>query len=430
MSRRIKATLAATLAVLVLLFVWWVFLEGRPRPKVERSVRPRPIGRAVKLTPVTPVSRPLGRDSPPVVRASRVETLIQKIAGGAVEEAMAELLYFFDDLPTPEIQEVGLFLHGRGLWEQAAEIWRKLMEREPDQQLWRRYLTIALIRGGESQEAAEAVMGLFSGATDTQQVVADYQLLSGQWLDSGRPEEAVRLLEQARIQFPENPLLQTELGLAYVENEQVDRAKEIFEKRLAANPNDPDAHFGLGVVARVEGDPDQALSRLNQALQLNPDHPDAKFNMAEILTFERGEKGTVAEKYLAERHYADLIQRYPDDPDLQNGLAAVYLSSGRTTEAIGIWEQVAQALPAESVIHSNLGEAYLKANRPDDAVVASQRALELDPDNSDAYFFLGNANIAKGNREAGLRAIQRAVELSPSDATYQKRLSELGGTAP
>lgn len=419
MSGRFKIIVLSLGVILTGVLLWTIL--GKETPK---KVRVRSLERNVQL-PENRSTGPTAALEPLEQKKSRADLFIQKVLKGDLEEAMAEVLDYFDELNDVEIEKVGNFLQSLGNWEQAVEIWRKGLEREPGRFDWKRNLTASLIRAGEVTAAVQASEEILAEGTDPEKAFSDHQVLASQWVESGRPEEAVRLMEEAVRHFPGDSRYQTELGLAYVENGQSDLARGIFQKRLEKNPNDPDAHFGLGVVARVSGNTDKALSSLNRALQLDPDHPDAKFNTAEILAFERGEKGTVAEKYLAERYYSELAQQHPDNPDLQNGLAAVYLFSGRTAEAIGIWEQMSQRMPEESVVHSNLSEAYLSANRPEDAIAAARRAMQIDPENSDAYFQLGNAELAKGNSRAGIEAIRRAAELSPEDVTYRRKLQEL-----
>lgn len=215
-----------------------------------------------------------------------------------------------------------------------------------------------------------------------------------------------------------------ETALAAMEEGRTEEARRLLQKRLAENPNDPQAHLGLGIVERLEGHPDQALARLNESLRLDPTNVDAKFNAAEILTFEKPNAGAL-EKAEAEKHFADLLQEHPDHYDLRNGLAAVYLQSGKVDQAIQIWEGLSRDAPEESLAHSNLSEAYLEAGRIEEAIAASQKALQADPNNSDAQFHLGMAALAQGDRRAAAEAIQKAEELEPDNPEYEEKLKEL-----
>lgn len=255
----------------------------------------------------------------------------------------------------------------------------------------------------------------------------DYKSSADRLIAAGNTTEAIQVLQDALFESPDDQRLQTELAFAYIQDDQLEVAKQVFEKKMAEDPNDPEAHLGLGVIDRLSGNVDSALSKFNEALQIDPDNADAKFNMAETLTYERGQSGSAAEKFLAEKYYQDLLQQHPNHPDIQNGLASVYLGTGRTDKAIDVWEKTVLENPNDSILLSNLSEAYIEARRLDDAIVNSQKALENDPNNSDAYFFLGSAEVKKGNQQQGLEAIQKAIELEPENPSYQRKLRELVG---
>lgn len=277
-----------------------------------------------------------------------------------------------------------------------------------------------------SEESAEDASEKTPAVSDADTTVLNYRNVSEQLIREGKTQEAVQLYLDAVGKDPSNPALRIELGFAYIENGQLDLGRQTFEQRLQDDPNDPDARFGLGTIEKLNGNIEKALANFNEALRIDPEHIDSKFNMADTVTFDRKQQGTVIEKYLAERYYNDILKEMPDDIDAQNGLAAVYLSTGRVNEAVTLWEDLANKNPGESILMSNLGEAYLAANRPEDAFRSAQKALEVDPENSDAYFFLGSAEIASGNMQAGIEAIRHAAELEPDNPDYQKKLQELG----
>ncbi len=262
---------------------------------------------------------------------------------------------------------------------------------------------------------------------DSLQTIKTYQDEGDRFISEGRPQDAIQIYMDALNRFPNDPKLRVSLGLAYIEGGQLEQAKQVLEQRLAEDPADSEANFGLGSLERLNGQHDQAIARFNESLRTDPDNDDAKFNAAEILTFEKGGSGTLAEKYLAERYYNELLQKMPGNVDVQNGLAAAYLASHRAPEAIGIWENLSNQKPNEPILLSNLSEAYLAAGRTDEAIASSQKAIELDPRNSDALFLLGNAEIAKGNVSDGREAIRKALELDPDNKDYQIKFNETEG---
>jgi len=212
---------------------------------------------------------------------------------------------------------------------------------------------------------------------------------------------------------------------AYLKERQTEGAEEIFSERLAANPNDTEGHLGMGVVNRLKGNTEEAITELNEALKLEPNNINAKYNIAEILTFEKREGLTPEDINLAENYYNDLLQQKPGHPDLQNGLASVYFSTGRLENAIGVWEKTAQEHPDNTILSLNLTGAYLTGGRLDDALTHSKMILEKNPDNSDATYLMGAAEYMKGNTTGGIELIEKATSLNPNNPLYQAKLREL-----
>lgn len=111
-------------------------------------------------------------------------------------------------------------------------------------------------------------------------------------------------------------------------------------------PNEPEPSSGTEVASDQENDPAQTLAGFYELLRQDPDNMDAKFKIAEILTHDKWD-ANAEEKAEAEKFYTDLLQLYPDHPDLRNGLATLYVQTNRVDEAIQLWSSPPeeQALP-------------------------------------------------------------------------------------
>ena len=106
--------------------------------------------------------------------------------------------------------------------------------------------------------------------------------LSGSYILMGRHKEAIPILERALAQEPENEMIWTNLGAAYLGNpiladeEQQCRAIEAFERAIETNSVVPNVHYNLGLIHRDRDEIDQALLRFRQAVQANPNDQDAR----------------------------------------------------------------------------------------------------------------------------------------------------------
>jgi tetratricopeptide (TPR) repeat protein len=124
--------------------------------------------------------------------------------------------------------------------------------------------------------------------------------LSGSYILLGRHKEAIPILERALAQEPENEMIWTNLGAAYLGNpiladeEQQCRAIEAFERAIETNPVAPNVHYNLGLIHRDRGETEQAMRRFRQAIQADPHDRDARRALHRLEdgrddTTERGE---------------------------------------------------------------------------------------------------------------------------------------------
>jgi tetratricopeptide (TPR) repeat protein len=99
---------------------------------------------------------------------------------------------------------------------------------------------------------------------------------------TGQHKKAIPLLETARDAEPDNAMIWTNLGAAYLGNpvlatpEQQIQAIEAFEKALEMNPAAPNVHYNLGLIFVDRGDTDLAIAAFHKAIQANPLDRDAR----------------------------------------------------------------------------------------------------------------------------------------------------------
>jgi|SRR5271165_1251854 len=76
------------------------------------------------------------------------------------------------------------------------------------------------------------------------------------------------------------------------------------------------------------------------------------------------------------------------DEGTLNGLGYVLLSSGKTLDAIAVFQRNVQEYPQSGNVYDSLGEAYLKDGQKDLAMQNYEKSLQLDPKNKNAVEML------------------------------------------
>ena len=106
--------------------------------------------------------------------------------------------------------------------------------------------------------------------------------LSGAYILTKKFKKAVALLEQLRQEAPENAMVWTNLGAAYLGNPVLARDEEqlqaiaAFKQALAIDPIAPNVAYNIGLIYRDRREYDLAISWFKRALQANPHDKDAR----------------------------------------------------------------------------------------------------------------------------------------------------------
>ena len=144
----------------------------------------------------------------------------------------------------------------------------------------------ALFRRGtellHAGKAAQAVQ-LLEQAYQLDPTRADIALnLSGAYILTRKFRQAVPLLEALSEQKPDNPMVWTNLGAAYLGNpvlardEEQQRAIVAFQRALEIDPIAPNVAYNIGLIYRDRGNTEQAMRWFTKAIQANPNDSDAR----------------------------------------------------------------------------------------------------------------------------------------------------------
>jgi Flp pilus assembly protein TadD len=119
-----------------------------------------------------------------------------------------------------------------------------------------------------------------------------------------------------------------------------------------------------------------------------------------------------------------LLKVDPNDAELHDDVALLYLEQGFTANAIRHFQASAALKPESAPAHFNLGTALAQAGRLDDSIRAFRDALSRRPDYGAAHGNLGRVLLAKGDGGQALKHLQEAVRLDPNSPQNLLGLSE------
>jgi Flp pilus assembly protein TadD len=204
------------------------------------------------------------------------------------------------------------------------------------------------------------------------QQVAPLLALATQFLQAGRPGDAIAPLHDAALLQPSNPIIQHDLGLACLEVGRVPDAIAAFERAVASNPSYADAYFRLGIALEKLGDIGGAIAAYDRATELLPSLTEAWFRAG----------------------------------------ALVYIL-GHRDEAIGCFRRAAATGGNTGFGRLGKARALLTEDRNEEAEQVLRKTLSLDPTNAMAHDLLGNLLSEFGRFDEARECFHRAIEIAP-----------------
>src|ERR1700723_3724289 len=204
------------------------------------------------------------------------------------------------------------------------------------------------------------------------QQVAPLLASAAKSLRAGRPADAIAPLRDAALLEPFDPVIQHDLGLAYLEVGSLTDAIAALQWAVASNPRYSDAYFRLGIALERLGDTRGAIVAYDRATQLLPSLTEAWFR-AGALVYELGHRD----------------------------------------EAIGCFRRAAVTGGKTSFGRLGKARALLTEGRNREAEQALRQTLALDPGNAIAHDLLGNLLSEYGRFDEARECFERAIALAP-----------------
>jgi Flp pilus assembly protein TadD len=159
--------------------------------------------------------------------------------------------------------------------------------------------------------------------------------------------EAIRLHTEVLRKHPDNALAHYHRGFA--EGMMGDRTAELgeYQRAAALGLRNWDLFLNIGLAQLENGELDAATDSLRRAVLLGEGHSESHFDLA--LAFER--RGLLAD---AERETLAALQLNPGQSDAWNSLGVIYAEEGKTVRASVVWRELVRTVPDYQPARRNL----------------------------------------------------------------------------
>jgi hypothetical protein len=121
--------------------------------------------------------------------------------------------------------------------------------------------------------------------------------------------------------------------------------------------------------------------------------------------------------------YETMLRVDPDDTELHDDVALLYMTAGKTSSAVTHFAASAALKPGSAQAHYNLATALAMDRRVDEAVAEYERALAIQPRYAPALGNLGGVLLQLGRVSDALPRLEEAVRLAPANMEALNNLS-------
>jgi len=262
-------------------------------------------------------------------------------------------------------------------------------------------------------------------------------------LQQGKPSEAVSLLLQLHESQPQNSQICLQLGIAYTQLEQLEKAADFYRKALRLNPRLMAARKNLATVLWFLNQKEKSVEEFLGILKMAPSDPvphlylgsweyehqqfaraKAHFEKAGDLAYKNPEAlPMVLESYLAVKDMTvpqslmkQLEKARNPDPELAIRLGTLFSHYGVYDQAIKTFEKILPSSSVKPEVFLLLGEAYDKQGMPEKAYNAFTKAIEIDPKLEEGYSALSSFASDHQNKEFALKILNQGLQKIPGSS--------------
>jgi predicted O-linked N-acetylglucosamine transferase (SPINDLY family) len=226
---------------------------------------------------------------------------------------------------------------------------------------------------------------------------------------AGRNAEAVEHIRRALALDRAQAVFHGNLGLAYAALGRIEEALASYQEALRLQPDYANAHNNLGALLHSLGRFTEAETAFRRAVRIRPDFADAHNNLGTALKAQ----SRFAEAVLS---YRESLRLRPNYPAACSNLGAALAAQGQITEAIAWYEQALRLDPNHAEAHNNLGVALHRQGRLADAILCCRQAVQLKPVFTNASKNLATFLQEQGDWAEALACLEQAQAQAPSDA--------------
>ncbi len=216
-----------------------------------------------------------------------------------------------------------------GAPEKAIEPLKKVIEKAPSKEIYVRLGEIILQKGQDH-------MNKFYQTNNKQDSIKAIEYY----------KDAVKVLEEGKTKYPNDPNILNDLAAAYVSAKMLDTAMEAFKEGVEKDPGNKNYHYNYGVLLLGAKKYEEAVKQFEEALKIDPNYENALYNIGvayikwgmairdEAVNAGREDDLSYQEKFKKALPYIEkYLEMKPDDAAIWDALGKIYANLGETEKS-------------------------------------------------------------------------------------------------
>jgi len=338
---------------------------------------------------------------------------------------------------TPKSSNVH-FLHARiyselGQWQNAEADYRKVLELEPNYRgVWNN-----LANNAYRQQEYRKAIGYYQKELATNAEPIPWRGMGRAYVELGEVDSAQFAFQRAVTIDSLHAPAHFSLALLLEDEGEIDKALFHAQKASQIEKDNLEYRYLVGELLVRSRKYEEALALLREVIDKMPWYRGAQYNFGQALAhLGRQEE---AKKYLdeAERvraedakieHLQNTIRSLPNDPMAHASLAFALRRAGRYNDAMHAYKVAAHLAPNNMEVQNNIANLYLIKGDTTAAINQYQMILRHDPALVDIWVNLGIVYAISKNFAAARHAWQNALQLAPDHPAAKAYLARLPNT--
>ena len=222
----------------------------------------------------------------------------------------------------------------------------------------------------------------------------------------GQYKKAISCWQRTAELEPTHPQIHYRIAQAYWSLGDTIRTREYFLHELRNNPGDLDVILDFGLFLIEIDDIEAAKEKFNRILEFFPNYPAALFYLGEIAF-------NMAYYKQAEELFNEALKADESMPGPRYRLAQYALMLGNTQEANAylVSEMELDMEDADSLV--SMGSMFLEIGDSEYAIHCMLKAIDLDCANADAYYYLGSISVASKRYKDSIEFFTHTLDINP-----------------